>query len=369
MQNATNKKKEDMAVEEAMARGTAAGGKAGSDSATDAEGSVVSGLSGLLGAGSTDGAPAASQLKAKKATNANADPEEEERLKHETMNGRLAKKIRQDMLAGKEFCDNLAFVLQGILTDLDSTIAQEDAAKAAANKAAPPSTKADKEAKRKAKEAKAKAKAAAAEAKANPPAAAKPKIPEDLNAETVADGWGSTLRKVRKRPKDKIQKMALSKEDEDLMNPFDKSGKRTLSKKEVGYRSFNITRFRSLRAGDYVAARMASHELWILARVAKDWDALDVSHSELLNMSEAKREALFSNQMVHIKDIEDGDAAKAKPVARHLVLPLPRTFDEAEDWCARCRKGTRVYAMYPSTTSLYCATAVDNTTFCRGDDE
>ena len=155
------------------------------------------------------------------------------------------------------------------------------------------------------------------------------------------------------------------------MNPFDKNGKRTLSKKDVGYRSFNITRFRSLRAGDYVAARMASHELWILARVAKDWDALDVSHSELLNMSEAKREALFSNQMVHIQDIEeyDGDAAKAKPVARHLVLPLPRTFDEAEDWCARCRKGTRVYAMYPSTTSLYCATAVDNTTFCRGDDE
>ena len=165
--------------------------------------------------------------------------------------------------------------------------------------------------------------------------------------------------------------MALSEEDKILTNPFDESGKRKLTKKEVGYRSFNITRFRSLKAGDYVAARMASHELWILARVAKDWDALDVSHTELLKMSEAKREALFSNQMVYIQDIEeyDGDASKAKPVARHLVLPLPRTFDEGEDWCTRCRKGTRVYAMYPNTTSLYCATAVDNSTYCRGDDE
>lgn len=155
------------------------------------------------------------------------------------------------------------------------------------------------------------------------------------------------------------------------MNPFDESGKRKLTKKDVGYRSFNITRFRSLKAGDYVAARMASHELWVLARVTKDWDSLKTSHTELLNMSEAKRTALFSNQMVHIQDIEeyDGDVNKSKLVARHLILPLPRTFDEAEDWCTRCRKGTRVYAMYPNTTSLYCATAVDNTTYCRGDDD
>ena len=155
------------------------------------------------------------------------------------------------------------------------------------------------------------------------------------------------------------------------MNPFDESGKRKLTKKEVGYRSFNITRFRSLKAGDYVAARMASHELWVLARVTKDWDALDVSHTELLNMKEVKREAVFSSHMVHIQDIEeyDGDVNKSKLIPRHLILPLPRTFDEAEDWCTRCRKGTRVYAMYPNTTSLYCATAVDNTTYCRGDDD
>jgi hypothetical protein len=28
----------------------------------------------------------------------------------------------------------------------------------------------------------------------------------------------------------------------------------------------------------------------------------------------------------------------------------------------------RVYAMYPKTTSLYPATVIDNSTYCRGDD-
>ena len=33
------------------------------------------------------------------------------------------------------------------------------------------------------------------------------------------------------------------------------------------------------------------------------------------------------------------------------------------------KKGLRIYAMYPHTTSLYVATVVDNTTYCRGDDD
>jgi SGF29 tudor-like domain len=56
-------------------------------------------------------------------------------------------------------------------------------------------------------------------------------------------------------------------------------------------------------------------------------------------------------------------------VSRHLVLPLPRSFSEAADWCHRYRKGSRVYAMYPHTTSLYTATVVDSTTYCRDDDD
>ena len=35
----------------------------------------------------------------------------------------------------------------------------------------------------------------------------------------------------------------------------------------------------------------------------------------------------------------------------------------------RCKKGSRVYAMYPQTTSLYPATVIDSTTYCRNDDD
>lgn len=35
----------------------------------------------------------------------------------------------------------------------------------------------------------------------------------------------------------------------------------------------------------------------------------------------------------------------------------------------RLKKGLRIYAMYPHTTSLYVATVVDNMTYCRGDDD
>ena len=35
----------------------------------------------------------------------------------------------------------------------------------------------------------------------------------------------------------------------------------------------------------------------------------------------------------------------------------------------RIKKGSRVYAMYPQTTSLYAATVIDSTTYCREDDD
>jgi hypothetical protein len=35
----------------------------------------------------------------------------------------------------------------------------------------------------------------------------------------------------------------------------------------------------------------------------------------------------------------------------------------------RIKKGSRVYAMYPQTTSLYSATVIDSTTYCREDDD
>ena len=50
-----------------------------------------------------------------------------------------------------------------------------------------------------------------------------------------------------------------------------------------------MTRFRTLRVGDYVAARLASHELWILARVVREWKALDISNGEFMGMTEVSK--------------------------------------------------------------------------------
>lgn len=87
-------------------------------------------------------------------------------------------------------------------------------------------------------------------------------------------------------------------------------------------------------------------------------------------MSAARREALHKDRKVLLKDVEERDEdVGSVEVARHLVLPLPRTYGEAADWASRLKKGSRVYAMYPHTTSLYAATVIDNTTYCRGDDD
>ena len=69
-----------------------------------------------------------------------------------------------------------------------------------------------------------------------------------------------------------------------------------------------------------------------------------------------------------LRDVEDKDS-RPNAVARNLVLPLPRNYSEAAEWGQHYRKGSRVYAMYPETTSLYTATVVDNTTYCQGDDD
>jgi len=113
-----------------------------------------------------------------------------------------------------------------------------------------------------------------------------------------------------------------------------------------------------------------SRDLYIVARVVQTYTSPDLTYAELSGMTEAKRTAVFAGGVL-IQDVEDydGDVLKAKAVARNLILPLPRTYSEAAEWCSRIRKGTRVYAMYPSTTSLYCATVIDCTTYCRGDDD
>jgi hypothetical protein len=90
---------------------------------------------------------------------------------------------------------------------------------------------------------------------------------------------------------------------------------------------------------------------------------------EFLQLSDVKRDALFREKVL-LKDVEEREDTGSTPVARNLVLPLPRSCAEASDWTHRLlKKGSRVYAMYPQTTSLYPATVVDSTTYCRGDDD
>jgi len=192
---------------------------------------------------------------------------------------------------------------------------------------------------------------------------------ESPEALTAGNPDGSSLRKSRERKKGSIKVKELT--EADLIVTIEEKGKRKLTKKQIANQHFEMTRFRSLKYGDYVAARPQSQDLWILARVMKDWDELDIPLIELITMNESKRDNLFQIK-VALQDHEEYDAkdnSKIKSIARQFVLPLPRSYEEAAVWCMRCRKGMRVYAMYPSTTSLYAATIVDNTTYCKGDDD
>ncbi len=187
-------------------------------------------------------------------------------------------------------------------------------------------------------------------------------------AETVAQGnpQGSTLRKLRKRSNTKA---SGDRDLTALIGDHDDNGKK-LTKKELSSRLFEATRFRTLNEGDYVSAKLPSQNLWILARVVKQWNAVQVPLKEILEMSDAKREALFRvNVFIQVNDEYNGDLSSATAVKRQHILPLARSHTEGNDWGKRLRKGSRVYAIYPKTTTFYSATVIDCTTYCRNQDD
>lgn len=120
---------------------------------------------------------------------------------------------------------------------------------------------------------------------------------------------------------------------------------------------------------DVCSVTLISHVYFHGCEVAKQYKEV-ATYSQMKGLTVPKRDALF-REKVYIKDNDDfdGDADSARAVSRQHVLPLPRTFGEASDWGTRYRKGSRVYAMYPHTTALYCGTVIDNTTYCRDNDE
>jgi hypothetical protein len=301
-----------------------------------------------------------------------ADPNnEEEDAKLQVLNARTAKKIKAEMDLGLHFCEQIHETIRGILKDLDvpgvvppPALGRElPAPQRAASmiKQVPPSmiskpSALTKQSSRATSTASSKGVAQTAGPLARPPSMAAAAEPT-----AIAGSAKSTLRKNRRK------KLPPSGEPSIGLSEFDATGKRLFSKKDHSQRVFEVKRFRALRQGDHVAARLSSRDLWILARVTKTFPGVNLPVLEFLQLSKARRDSLF-REKVTVRDVEDKDSV-ATSVSRSLVLPLPRSASEAAEWGQHYRKGMRVYAMYPETTSLYTATVMDNSTYCQGDND
>ena len=90
---------------------------------------------------------------------------------------------------------------------------------------------------------------------------------------------------------------------------------------------------REVAVEDEVAAKVASHGLWILARVV----------------------GLFPPDEVDVEDIDDPNLRRFR-LPRADVLLLPREPRELEATRRRLRPRAAAFAMYPETTSFYVAT-------------
>jgi urease gamma subunit len=296
----------------------------------------------------------------------------EEALKQQVMNARTAKKLKAEMDAGLQFCALLHGTVRSILQDMNANAgipippvlgSPESAAmmgsipppagyiasqQGTASGGMPTTSQALKQNRNGASQ---------------PVSTAGTQyVTSQKTTASPGNPNGSTLRKNRKK------KLPRNTEPVPVVSEFNAAGKRVVSKKEHQYRLFEALRFRALRKGDFVAARVSSRDLWILASVLQEYPGPTGKMDDFLQLSEAKRDQVFRNKVV-IKDVEDKGEMGTSMISRNLVLPLPRSFSEAADWGQRCKKGSRLYAMYPETTSLYTATVMDNTTYCRGDDD
>jgi hypothetical protein len=279
------------------------------------------------------------------------EQEAEETLKKEIMNVRTAKKLKAEFEVGIQYCAMLHEAVRSIVYDMGvpglPPIEPLGAASRGTHVVPRPLPK---PVSRK-----------TSLALAKPPAT---KRTSSSSSQSVAVGastretTGSTLRRNRKI------KLPPSGEPPLKLSEFEE-GKR-IKKKDQHLRLFEVLRFRELRPGDAVAARVSSRDLWILARVVDAYPGHNMKPADFLRLSVPRRDQLFKDT-VKVKDVED--VGNISQVARNLVLPLPRSCSEAAEWCQRVKRGARVYAMYPQTTSLYSGTVVDSTTWARGDDD
>jgi SGF29 tudor-like domain len=338
--------------------------------------------------------------RARQTNKTNAKPEKppgateqdmEEILKKQIMNARTAKKMKQELEQGINFCALLHSTIRSIIQEMDPSLPPIELinsprravvtknptakSKTSSSKAGGASSSLSSSSKAAPKSTTTVATTTKTVVKTTsfpptPTAPPAPAAPEQSPPASAGNPSGSTLRRYRKK------KLPPSGEAAVPLPEFDAStGKRTCTKKEYSHRVSEFLRFRTLRVGDPVAARLSSRDLWILARVVQAYPSHSVPPAEFLRLSEARRDQLFKDKKVLIQDVDEhggGAAAAAATVSveRKLVLPLPRSVSEGAEWTQKVlRKGSRVYAMYPQTTSLYTATVIDSTTYCRGDDD
>mmetsp|Transcript_23644 Transcript_23644/g.55931 ORF Transcript_23644/g.55931 Transcript_23644/m.55931 type:complete len:1353 (+) Transcript_23644:352-4410(+) len=307
---------------------------------------------------------------------------EEEQLKKKIFDVRTAKKMTSELQQGLQFCnlitDVIRTVFEEICPDNPLLLVQPPIVAPPQDLLGMPSfvdmlSKPPAKPKSDSKKSKSRKRKADDQASSSDKAQQSHAKRRSSGAQTVAEGnpEGSTLRKLRKRRSQSPAQISAKTADlafQQLVGDHDDDG-RPLSKRELSHRLFEVTRFRRLEEGDFVAAKISSQDLWILSRVAKPWEAMNLSPRQLLGLSEAKRDNLLSKEKVHIRDSDDAGLKEVRQIGRQHVLPLPRSLGEASLWQTRIRKGSRVYAMYPDTTSLYSATVVDASTWCRKDDD
>jgi hypothetical protein len=185
-------------------------------------------------------------------------------IQRDIMNPRTAKKIKQEFQQGAAFCKSFYEIIQGIMRELDpaSVLPPIERLTSAVPKVAVPKTKTT--------------------IKTTTTYTNKTKIktttPPPARAVVPATLQGSGLRKQRKR------KLAIPPLEINL-SEYDVAGKRIFTKKEHNLRIAELLRFRTLRAGDYVAAKTSSRDLWILARVISNYPAVNMDANEFLKLT------------------------------------------------------------------------------------
>lgn len=209
-----------------------------------------------------------------------ADPRSEEELKHEIMNARTAKKIRTEMLSGLQFCTFMHGTIESILKELNPSHRVAPLMGSVPPAPPPMATAAHLSSSFVATAASTNFEKATTGKKSS--ASSNTKQPPQQKPTTASPGdpTGSTLRRLRKRKFADISHPSIPE--------FESNGKR-VPKKEYQWRLFEVLRFRALRQGDYVAARLSSRDLWILAQVQQPYAGLDMKPVEFLQLSEVRR--------------------------------------------------------------------------------